>query len=252
MRVKHQVADLLESVFFDLVESLSNVTSRADGNRALQQLVREYGLTHATYLGINIPTLTDRPTPEQSIYFVTTYADAWCEHYVRSGYVQIDPVIRNGMAGILPFDWKDLPVETPLQRQFFGEAQDHGIGLNGLSFPIRGAHGETALFSINRAAKDDEWAKLKRQCARDFQVLAYHFHTQVLQAEGVRFTYPALSRRELECLKWAAAGKTQWETGVIMHISAETVKYYLENARVKLGAINTLQAVTKAIAALLI
>lgn len=243
---------MIESIFFDLVENLADVKSRADGNRALRQLTQEYGLTHATYLGINIPTLTDRTTPEQSIYFVTTYADAWCEHYVKSGYVQIDPIIRNGMAGILPFDWKDLPQETPVQRRFFGEAHEHGIGLNGLSFPIRGAHGETALFSINSAARDEEWAKLKRQCARDFQVLAYHFHTQILEAEGVRFNDPALSRREIECLKWAAAGKTQWETGIIMHISAETVKYYLENARVKLGTINTVQAVTKAIAARLI
>ena len=243
---------MIESIFFELVDSISKVQSRSQGSQTLQDLTKQYGLTHATYLGVNIPTITDRASPQQAPYFLTTYSDTWCDHYVKTDYVKIDPVIKNGLAGILPFDWKDLSRETPAQRKFFGEASEHGLGLNGLSFPIRGAHGETALFSINSSAQGKAWDDLKRECVRDFQIFAYHFHTQVLAAEGVKFADASLTRRELECLKWAAAGKTQWETGTIMHISAETVKVYLENARVKLGAINTIQAVTKALSARLL
>ena len=35
-----------------------------------------------------------------------------------------------------------------------------------------------------------------------------------------------LSPRELECLKWAAAGKTAWETSIILDISEGTVKFH--------------------------
>ena len=119
-------------------------------------------------------------------------------------------------------------------------------------FPIRGAHGETALFSINSDATGAEWESLKRRCARDFQIFGYHLHTQVLASEGVKFDDASLSPREIECLKWAAAGKTTWETGAVMNISEATVKFFIENARSQLSAVNKTQAVAKAIAARLI
>lgn len=239
----------IEDLFFHFVEKLDDIRTRADGNAALRELRDDYGLAHITYLGINIPSLTDRSRRDKDLYYVSTYNDAWCEHYVQSRFVDIDPVIKSGLSGIMPFDWRGLRQDQPDLRRFFGEAGEHGVGKNGLSFPIRGAHGETAFFSINSDETGEDWEKLKQKCIRDFQIFAYHFHTQVLSAEGVQFERANLSRQEIESLKWAAAGKTNWETGQIMHIAESTVKFYLENARVKLGAVNKTQAVARAIAA---
>lgn len=44
-----------------------------------------------------------------------------------------------------------------------------------------------------------------------------------------------LTARECLCLKWAAAGKTSYETGLILNISKRTVDYHLFNACAKLG-----------------
>jgi DNA-binding CsgD family transcriptional regulator len=52
-----------------------------------------------------------------------------------------------------------------------------------------------------------------------------------------------LSRREVECLEWAAKGKSTWETGRIMGISRHTVAFHLDNAKAKLGVRSTVQAV---------
>jgi DNA-binding CsgD family transcriptional regulator len=238
---------MIESLFFDLVGKIDGIKTRDDGNRALRETAQNYGLTHATYLGVNIPSLT-----EKSLYYISTYSDGWCDHYVKSDYVKIDPVIKSGLSGILPFDWSSLSHETLLLNRFFGEAREFGVGLNGLSFPIRGAHGETALFSINSDSQGKDWEDLKRNCVRDFQIFAYHLHTQMLASEGVKFEDTSLSPREVECLKWAAAGKTTWETGAVIGISETTVKFFLENARTKLGAVNKTQAVAKAISARLI
>jgi DNA-binding CsgD family transcriptional regulator len=57
-----------------------------------------------------------------------------------------------------------------------------------------------------------------------------------------------ISARELDCLKWTAAGKTAWEASVILGISERTVRFHLNAARDKLKCTTTVQAVAKAIA----
>ncbi len=54
---------------------------------------------------------------------------------------------------------------------------------------------------------------------------------------------PTLTPRELECLKWIAAGKNSSEVGTILDISAHTVNGYMKNVFAKLGVVNRMQAV---------
>ncbi|WP_198020980.1 helix-turn-helix transcriptional regulator [Mesorhizobium sp. LNJC391B00] len=54
-----------------------------------------------------------------------------------------------------------------------------------------------------------------------------------------------LSRREMECLKWAARGKTAWEIGRILGISRSTAAYHRDNARKKLGVKTAIQAAVR-------
>jgi DNA-binding CsgD family transcriptional regulator len=58
----------------------------------------------------------------------------------------------------------------------------------------------------------------------------------------------ALSPRELECLRWAAQGKSAWDTGRILGISRHTVAFHLDNAKTKLGVRSTIQAVARLMA----
>jgi LuxR family quorum sensing-dependent transcriptional regulator len=51
-----------------------------------------------------------------------------------------------------------------------------------------------------------------------------------------------LTARELECMRWVAAGKTDYEIGNILSISEATVKFHVNGARRKLGARNRAQA----------
>lgn len=55
-----------------------------------------------------------------------------------------------------------------------------------------------------------------------------------------------LSPREIECLEWHAAGKSLWETGVILSISEETVKKRLMNVRNKMDLSTNIQAAVAA------
>jgi LuxR family quorum-sensing system transcriptional regulator SinR len=57
----------------------------------------------------------------------------------------------------------------------------------------------------------------------------------------------SLTRRERETLAWIAAGKSYWETAVILGISERTIRHFMANARRKLDVMTNAQAVAEAV-----
>lgn len=62
----------------------------------------------------------------------------------------------------------------------------------------------------------------------------------------------SLSRREIECLRLAAAGKTTVEMARLLSLSEYTVNHYLNRATRKLDSVNRVQTIAKALRAGLI
>lgn len=56
-----------------------------------------------------------------------------------------------------------------------------------------------------------------------------------------------MTKRELECIKWAAEGKTSWEISKLLSISQRTVDFHLANCITKTDSINRQQAVVKCV-----
>ncbi len=54
-----------------------------------------------------------------------------------------------------------------------------------------------------------------------------------------------LTARERDALAWVAEGKSDWEIAVILGLSETTVRFHVDNARKKLGAVNRAQAVAR-------
>lgn len=235
--------EAFETTFFDLVDGVDGISSVADGHAMLKAFVARYGLSNAAYLGINIPGLTDNHH-----YIAVTYTNDWVRHYCRENYFEVDPVVPLGMRSLMPLDWSQIKQESRRVVRFFGEAREFGVGRHGLSFPIRGRNGETALFSVTQDCSDREWLSLRRYFMRDFQILAFCFHELVMRSESCHLREVKLSKRERECLYWAANGKTFGEIAIILSISERTVKFYLDIARHKLHATNVTEAVAKAVA----
>lgn len=55
-----------------------------------------------------------------------------------------------------------------------------------------------------------------------------------------------LTKREVQCMRWAAAGKTDTEIAILIGLTRATVRYHITNAVQKLDAVNRCQAVYKA------
>ena len=58
-----------------------------------------------------------------------------------------------------------------------------------------------------------------------------------------RSLHPHLSRRELECLRLVAAGKTDWEIAAILGLSVETAHHYVKSARAAYDVVSRTQLV---------
>ena len=65
-------------------------------------------------------------------------------------------------------------------------------------------------------------------------------HAQALPS-GTR-----LSKREVECLRWAAIGKTDKEISMILNRSHATIRYHIHRAGEKLDSVNRAQTIFKA------
>ena len=66
-------------------------------------------------------------------------------------------------------------------------------------------------------------------------------------APGSRPAALPLSPRQAQCLRWAAIGKTSWETSRILGLSESTVNFHLRNACERLGVRGRRAAVAKAL-----
>jgi LuxR family quorum-sensing system transcriptional regulator CciR len=82
-----------------------------------------------------------------------------------------------------------------------------------------------------------------------FAVYSRVFIATYVKAMGSAQALPPesrLSKREVECLRWAAIGKTDLEISMIMSRSRATVRFHIHNAATKLNAVNRSQTVFKA------
>ena len=185
-------------------------------------------------------------SPSADPYIRLTYPDSWIKRYLQMGYVDIDPVLREGFLRTLPFDWKELEINTPAELAFLMDALAHDVGPHGYSIPVRGKHGHRGLFSISFSRSQSEWAAFLKSAQPALIQIANRLHRRVIAEEFGESDFH-LTTRELECLRWVAFGKSAGDIGGILHISSHTARDYLKSSRYKLNCVTSAQAVSKAV-----
>jgi DNA-binding CsgD family transcriptional regulator len=178
---------------------------------------------------------------------ISTYPVAWTTRYLQGNYQRFDPVIAQALASAEPFEWGTgvgLAPPTKQQREMFDEAAKYGIRY-GFTVPIH--HGSAPVAAVTFAADERRplFERRVREHGRVLQLMAMYFHaharTKLTRDRVVAGV--SLSRREFECLEWAARGKSAWEIGRILGISRRTASFHLDNAKAKLGVRSICQAV---------
>jgi DNA-binding CsgD family transcriptional regulator len=235
-RIYQVTMTMFDPLLSKLLTSTSVQTWRADGVSFFKVAKDLYRIASLEYLGLNIP-LASRP-----MHFAhCTYSDSGVKHCISNGPLCVDLITQLGLADLDPMDWEsdDHPDVLAVGK----EAQ------RAVTFRLRSRVDEIAIFGITTEMDQSEWKENRQPLLREIRVLANYFHGHVLRINGHNSDNDILiSARELDCLKWTAAGKTAWEASVILGISERTVRFHLNAAREKLECATTTQAVAKAIA----
>lgn len=182
-------------------------------------------------------------------YGCGTYSRDWANRYIEKDYQRVDPVIQGCYQRFHPVDWKRLDWSGKAARVFLQEAIEYGVGNQGYSVPVRGPNGQFALYTVSHNCDDESWSVFTERNRRDLILIAHYFNKKALEFEPDRTPEPAqpLSPREVDGLTLLAMGYSRAQVAETLSISEHTLRVYIESARHKLGAMNTVHAVTKAL-----
>ena len=217
--------------------------SREDVDDALQRLAERYGLNG--YLLITVPAET--VSDFSSNVLLTSWSGEMLRGYDEAGLFCGSPVIGRLRRSTTPFVYD---TETTNRRRADGkeEIAVHLFARYGLSrgayFPAHnaaGLRGALAFGGMRDTLGLREMAELN--------AIANAVFARVVDLSAAGHAGATLSRREIECLSWASAGKTSMEMSEILGLSEYTVNHYLNRATRKLDAVNRAQAVAKAVRA---
>lgn len=228
------------------LEGLLTVQSAEEMRSCLGQLVGSLGFDHFACGVMDFNGQGQAP----SVRLISAYPIDWQAHYDASGYFTQDLVISHTLR-----DRKPIPMVWPtpgtlddaIHDQIFAEASDFGMR-SGLTVSCQGA----SQIGVLSVSSDQHHHRIKQEMARALgtvQLLAcYLQEVWNGMTECVKpYQTSKLSPRELECLHWAAVGKTSWEIGNILKIAERTVVFHIGRAVEKLEVSNRRQAVAKAI-----
>lgn len=230
---------LLDDQLTNLIEQIDVVGDAAAANAVLHGFTKSCGFERFAYIcssGRDLTGLTDYP-PE------------WRQIYVARNFKAVDPVMRMGRQNMGPFAWKgnERYLNGLTDEIFFREAAGFGIR-SGFSMPIPAGYGRFAMLTL---ASDNIEA-----------ATGVAVGNEVLAATAVAFIHLSLTRldgdtgnrdeirltgREATCLSWASFGKKAPEIATLVGISENTVRFYLVQARDKLGAGNVSHAIRLAV-----
>lgn len=237
MKLKQQML-LLSSL-----KTVRRAGSINDLNAAMSDVRDWYGFSHLVFLLV-------RPANHPNIapLFCATYPEEWTSLYLQKNYLEVDPVIQFSQTGFLPYDWSGLDRTSEAARMFFNEAKEFGIGVNGLTVPVRGPGGERSLLSATSNLRGKDWRTLRTSSKNDLLVLSHFLHEKVLMVSGLRKNGPhhRLSKREQQCLQLVASGIVPKRIASQLQLSESAVRLYLRSSRGKLNARTMYQAIATA------
>jgi LuxR family transcriptional regulator, quorum-sensing system regulator LasR len=228
--------------YLDDILQLNDCKTHDEISATLRHLSRRLGFDAFLYGGrFNVGDT--RPVE----HVETNYSVAWRQRYIRSGYIQLDPTVSHAVGSLRPLVWSNDIYLTDAQRGFREEAAAYGL-ISGITFPVHSKDGDVALLSLSLSQSGTEarrhiqetqvWGPLIAMLAHDVMCGA------VKRLHNTR--QPTLTRRELEVLKWIAAGKSTWEISKLINISEHGVIYHVRNLLQKFDVTSRHQAVVKA------
>jgi len=198
-------------------------------------------------LGFNSVAAVKLPGPHEQLsetFLVNTRDDNFMDGYYDKDYEAIDPVFEQFDLKVQAYTWAQAYEKSDIENraELLKFANDFKMR-DGLVVPVAqlGQHG------LISAATD------RHEISKDVYAAAYLVGlcgcSKLFGTNTVAERFEQLHPREYECLQWIAFGKTDPEIAEIMNLSKNTVRMYVERAKLKLGAPNRTAAAVTALRA---
>jgi DNA-binding CsgD family transcriptional regulator len=240
-RAEENVVTGFRNTIVDSIEDISRAVSAEAVWEAVKAFARPNGFDYMLVLKTKESSL-------EAISGSVLYTDmpaGFAEAFDAAGFSRDNPLVSHAFVEPRPYTAAELwgMDLTVRQRRALAQLNLSLEVLDGLIIPIRIADKLEGIVMLGgRNPKMEPVVRsslhLFAQCAVEHVL---EFELKPRRREG------GLSPREVECLRWAAAGKTDAEIGRILTISPRTTRFHIENAKKKLGVATRIQAVTEAL-----
>ena len=205
-------------------------------------------LGYAKTFGFGFGVVSELPRGPQQLYDIALSATAppgWRERYSQQSYHRRDPIILHAAFLRRPYTWAEAaahPRYSKAQKCIVEERREFSIA-GGFTTPVVWRN-STAIASFS--GENANLAAQERLMLHAASVFALSRIFALSSPGDIRDVAP-LSRRERECLEWAAAGKSDREIGEILSLSEKTVSTYMQRAKIHFDVSTRIQAVIGAI-----
>ncbi|HYD97457.1 MAG TPA: LuxR C-terminal-related transcriptional regulator [Noviherbaspirillum sp.] len=165
-----------------------------------------------------------------------------------SHWSRLDRFLHHARNKLTPLIWDCEGYAGIERRSFYKDVTRHGMA-SGVCFPVHRREGDVGLLSLGLATcnanarncirRNLPHGALIANCAHDAMV-------NIVDKARLALSSP-LTKREYECLKWIAAGKSTWETAQILELSEHGVNHHVRNIMSKFNVNSRHQAVARAV-----
>ena len=230
------------------VHTLVDRLGRAESIEACRDLMVEavlgFGWKILYFVSLSVPSGT-----ETVRVLMTNLPDSWRQQYLAAVIRQSDPIVALAARSMLPVIW-EVPDHLDGLDTNCGAVMAAALAAGlarGASFPVHGPVGRCAVLNVGTDRPRVELDRLIERHGPELQYLALHLEAAVERCAAAAPSESGLTRREMECLNWAAQGKTSWETSKILEVAEVTVNFHLKNVMKKLSVSNRVHAVARAV-----
>jgi DNA-binding CsgD family transcriptional regulator len=177
-------------------------------------------------------------------FFFVDWPQDWIEFYETNQFVEHDLLPIEARRRVSPFWYSDIISRfklTKKQKQLYDGGMAYGWK-DVFAVPI---HGPGSMQGLVTMATRESLA-LSATDSAVLEMMARVVWESCRTSEGFGMFDPdraQLSPREIECLQWAAAGKSDADIAVLIGIKPATAHFHIEQAKKRLGVKTRIQAV---------
>lgn len=227
------------SLAFDFVDRCGNASRIEDLVEDFRATISRFGFHHSAcgcWLGAGANQIAR--------FFFADWPEDVAKVYAEKDIFSRDPLVFAARRRMTAYTWAQVLDEEPLQpemRDIFDFIAQYDIR-DGFCVPIHGPAGYQGLVSLLAPGKLDLSAR--EQSILEMISRAIHDRCRATIGYGmIETAVPEMSKREIECMKWVAAGKSDWEIGQILGISRSTAHFHVERVKKKLRKNSRTEAV---------